>query len=210
MASRRTSLLLTAVVAMAVSAFIAQPAIAAPSPGPSVPTPPGAAAPTSSTVDPGGVSTVVASADWGTAGGKAWYRVNKGALIAAPTNASEVRTAPASTFCHEEISNVTLGGAGPAFRWSTEQICTGNFAPQSLKTQLWRSSWSGPRGYSAWSYTSLTWSTQLGPIYWSIICHVHAGYYDYYPVMQGTSSFGSGPVVRSANTLTQQPCGPNA
>lgn len=179
-----------------------------------MPTAAGAAAPVPSSVDPGGISTVVASADWGVTNGQSWYTVTSGVLVAPPPNSVAVAASNAtpavSTFCHEEISNVTLSGAGPAFRWTTEQICTGNFAPQSLKTQLWRSSWSGPRGYSSWAYSSLTWSTQLGPIYWSVGCHVHGGYYDYYPVMQGTSAFGSGPVVRSGNTLTQQPCGASA
>jgi hypothetical protein len=165
-------------------------------------------------------SNVVASADWGVANGVPWYHVTKGQLVAPPVFAADPtvvasadrgsRSAAASAACHEEISNVSYLQSPTRFAWRTEQICTGSFSPQWLKTQLWRSSWSGPRGYSGWGITSDTSSTQLGPISWGINCNSGKGYYDYYAVVQGHASFGYGPQVRSDNTLTSRNCGPTA
>jgi hypothetical protein len=163
--------------------------------------------------------TVLAAADWGVdTGGKPRVRVESGTLVERPANSTTISTvatargvdlAAPSWHCHEEIDGFNLGGAGPSFRWWTEQICTGAFKSQDLKTQLWRSSWSGPRGYGSWVYSDVTFGTQLGPLYWSIKCHVHAGYYDYYPVMRGYNTAGGwGPTVRSSRSVRHQPCGP--
>jgi hypothetical protein len=109
---------------------------------------------------------VLAAADWGVdASGKPWFRVGSGTLVERPSNlatfaavataARSARAAPA-WHCHEEIDGFYVGGAGPSFRWWTEQVCTGPFKRQDLKTQLWRSSWSGPRGYGPWEYSDVT------------------------------------------------------
>ena len=87
---------------------------------------------------------------------------------------------------------------------------TGFYGLQFVSTQMWRSSWSGPRGYSAWVSSHTTSAAVLGPIYWNVYCNNGKGYYDYYPVVQGYASrLGWGPTVRTSNDFHYD-CGPSA
>lgn len=78
---------------------------------------------------------------------------------------------------------------------------------------MWRSSWSGPRGYSSWStYPSggLSYANVI-TTYWYLGCNNGKGYYDYYPVVEGyATNIGTGPKVRSDNQLNHQDCGTSA
>jgi hypothetical protein len=70
-----------------------------------------------------------------------------------------------------------------------------------MQTQMWRSSWSGPRGYSNWAYTSVAYSDYVSED-WGIGCNNGKGTYTYYPVMKGWSAtIGTGPTVKSSNSL---------
>lgn len=158
------------------------------------------------------VSTVVASATWGISDGRPFVHVTKGQVMGDGTPqppASGTPTTPAASGnCTEEISNVSRHGG---FYWSTSQICSGHFGAQDMKTQMWRSSWSGPRGYGSWAYYPAKGLASQRSISrnWTLACNNGKGYYDYYPVMQGyASSLGSGPVIRSDNQLNHQDCGP--
>lgn len=162
----------------------------------------------------GQVSEVVASATWGIAGGKPFVKVTKGTVATPYRQSASIAdrsvVAAASGSCTEDISDVRRSGG---FYWSTSQICSGHFGAQDMKTQMWRSSWSGPRGYSSWAYYPAKGLYSRSKISrnWTIACHNGKGYYNYYPVMQGyASSLGSGPVIRSANQLNHQDCGPTA
>ena len=176
---------------------------------------------------------MVASADWGVANGKPWFHVTKGALVEPWRDASgqvvsdgvpvgvslqSVRrpsktkitrqSATATAACHEEISDLALNGL--TFSWTTEQTCSGLFINQRLQTQIWRSSWSGPRGYTTWTTSGTTTSSYLRQG-WTSNCNNGGGSYDYYGVMQGyATAIGWGPKVRSANTLNHFNCGPNS
>ncbi len=109
--------------------------------------------------------------------------------------------------CHEEIYDYYRNGN---FYWATKQTCTGFYGLQFVSTQMWRSSWSGPRGYSAWVSSHTTSAAVLGPICWNVYCNNGKGYYDYYPVVQGYASrLGWGPTVRTSNSLHYD-CGPSA
>ncbi|MGW3665636.1 hypothetical protein [Streptomyces sp. NPDC005141] len=71
---------------------------------------------------------------------------------------------------------------------------------------MWRSSWSGPRGYNNWHGTGLT-ANSFIDYGWSTDCNGGGGTYTYYPVMQGyASGIGWGPKTRSDNEL-RKGCG---
>jgi hypothetical protein len=73
-------------------------------------------------------------------------------------------------------------------------------------SQMWRSSWSGPRGYNNWHGTGLT-SNSFIDYGWSTDCNDGGGTYTYYLVMQGyASGIGWGPKPRSNNDL-RKGCG---
>ncbi|MFI6475433.1 hypothetical protein ACIBL5_34960 [Streptomyces sp. NPDC050516] len=79
----------------------------------------------------------------------------------------------------------------------TFQACTrSSFGSQKLQTQMWRSSWSGPRGYNDWHGTGST-TNRFIDYGWSTDCN-GGGTYTYYPVMQGyASGIGWGSKTRS-------------
>jgi len=106
--------------------------------------------------------------------------------------------------CSVYISDL---GLSSHFYWETAQFCSGAFGTQQIHTQIFRSSWSGPRGYGAWAYTPTTSSSTLD-YNWTIGCHSGGGYYNYYAVMYGyASGIGSSPATRSNNTLNSRNCG---
>jgi len=74
--------------------------------------------------------------------------------------------------------------------------------------QFWRSSWSGPRGYSAWQSSSYS-GSPTQDLHWFTRCNVGNGSYDYeqvaYPIINQVSN--SGGKVRSQNLLKHQNCG---
>ncbi|MFF7982011.1 hypothetical protein ACFZDK_23260 [Streptomyces sp. NPDC007901] len=91
-------------------------------------------------------------------------------------------------------------------QWETSQACRGSFGSQKLQTQMWRSLWSGPRGYDNWHGTGLT-SNSFIDYGWSTDCNDGGGTYTYCPVMQGyVSGIGWGPKTRSNNDL-RKGCG---
>jgi hypothetical protein len=195
-------------IAVSVGALLitlAPPALAG---GSTAPVPVGAAA------SAGHISKVVASATWGVSNGKPFVKITKGTIVGhykpSALKVDHANVPAASGNCTEDISNVTRSGG---FYWSTSQICSGHFGAQDMKTQMWRSSYSGPRGYTSWAYypASGLYSRSSISQNWTIACNNGRGYYDYYPVMQGyASSLGSGPVIRSGNQLNHQDCGPTA
>lgn len=116
--------------------------------------------------------------------------------------------ASATAICSVYISDVSFHGAGAGawFQWETSQACSGSFGSQSLQTQMWRSSWSGPRGYNNWHGRGQT-SNSFIDYGWSTDCNDGGGTYTYYPVMQGyASGIGWGPTTRSNNDL-RKGCG---
>lgn len=91
------------------------------------------------------------------------------------------------------------------FQWETSQWCSGAFGQQYQRTQMWRSSWSGPRGYGGWGTTAFT-TDYHQSAKWTVRCG-NGGTYDYYPVVEGyASAIGYSPTVRSDNQLRRQ-CG---
>ncbi|WP_329127246.1 hypothetical protein [Streptomyces sp. NBC_01465] len=83
----------------------------------------------------------------------------------------------------------------------TSQACSGSFGTQKLKTQMWRNSWSGQRGYSGWATTGSTASSFID-YRWSSDCNDGGGTYTYYPVVQSyASGIGWAPTTRSDNEL---------
>ncbi|MGW3913032.1 hypothetical protein ACWEBX_16135 [Streptomyces sp. NPDC005070] len=121
------------------------------------------------------------------------------------------RAAPATAGCSVYISDVSFHGAGAGawFQWETSQACSGSFGSfgsQKLQSQMWRSSWSGPRGYNDGHGTGLT-SNSFIDYGWSTDCNDGGGTDTYYPVMQGDASgIGWGPKTRSDNEL-RKGCG---
>ena len=163
---------------------------------------------------------VIASADWGVgADGQPWFVVNKGQLIDAPAGAKQLPAKPptdtarvaAAAGCHEEITEFELDGI-TEFSWFTEQICTGTFGVQDLSTQIRRSSWRGLLNYTNWS----TYPEEPSPnpyisSYWTVGCNWEHGFYDYVGIIKGwAEGVGSGPTVRTENTIEQADCGPTA
>ncbi|MFI1800569.1 hypothetical protein ACH427_24880 [Streptomyces sp. NPDC020379] len=144
-----------------------------------------------------------------------WGKTTKGERYSFTYKAGETKpsgpAAPAAASCSLYISDVSFHGAGASsyFQWETSQTCSGSFGAQKLQTQMWRSSWSGPRGYNNWHGTGLT-SNQFIDFGWSTDCHDGGGTYTYYPVMQGyASGIGWGPKTRSNNDL-REGCGTRA
>ncbi|WP_129308948.1 hypothetical protein [Streptomyces sp. L2] len=141
-----------------------------------------------------------------------WGRTANGELYSFTYKAGEAKPAghavPAAASCSVYISDVSFHGAGAGawFQWETSQACSGSFGSQKLQTQMWRSSWSGPRGYNNWHGTGLT-SNNFIDYGWSTDCNDGGGTYTYYPVMQGyASGIGWGPKTRSNNDL-RKGCG---
>lgn len=117
------------------------------------------------------------------------------------------RKIAAAAHCSIYISDVKFHGAGAGawFQWETSQICSGNYGWQYIRTQMWRSSWSGPRGYTPWHQSPKTTKSTVD-YGWSADCNDGGGTYTYYPVMKGVASFGSSPTTRSDNDLRKN-CG---
>jgi hypothetical protein len=141
-----------------------------------------------------------------------WGKTTKGERYSLTYKAGEPKpagpAAPAAASCSVYISDVSFHGAGAGawFQWETSQACSGSFGSQKLQTQMWRSSWSGPRGYNNWHGTGLT-SNSFIDYGWSTDCNDGGGTYTYYPVMQGyASGIGWGPKTRSNNDL-RKGCG---
>ncbi|WP_158717032.1 hypothetical protein [Streptomyces rimosus] len=136
-----------------------------------------------------------------------WGKTTDGKLYSFTYKAGEAKPAvPATPSVY--ISDVSFHGAGAStyFQWVTSQACSGSFGSQKLQTQMWRSSWSGPRGYNNWHGTGLT-SRSFIDYGWSTDCNDGGGTYTYYPVMQGyASGIGWGPKTRSDNEL-RKGCG---
>lgn len=119
------------------------------------------------------------------------------------SSSSETMTAASAT-CTVYISDVYVAYNND-FKWETNQFCSGSFGQQYHRTQMWRSSWSGPRGYGGWGTTPLTTATSQ-PRTWTIRCG-SGGTYDYYPVIEGyASAIGYSPTTRSNNQLRRS-CG---
>lgn len=144
-----------------------------------------------------------------------WGKTKDGELYSFTYKAGEAKPAtpagPAAASCSVYISDVSFHGAGAGawFQWETSQACSGSFGSQKLQTQMWRSSWSGPRGYNNWHGTGLT-SNNFIDYGWSTDCNDGGGTYTYYPVMQGyASGIGWGPKTRSDNDL-RKGCGTRA
>ncbi|MER5386303.1 hypothetical protein ABT040_39735 [Streptomyces sp. NPDC002688] len=142
--------------------------------------------------------------EWGkTKGGKSYSFT-----YTAGETKSGAPAAAAAARCSVYISDVSFHGSGASawFQWETSQACSGSFGSQKLQTQMWRSSWSGPRGYNNWHGTGLT-SNSFIDYGWSTDCNDGGGTYTYYPVMQGyASGIGWGPKTRSDNEL-RKGCG---
>ncbi|MFD3647509.1 hypothetical protein ACFWVT_10585 [Streptomyces cyaneofuscatus] len=100
-------------------------------------------------------------------------------------------------------------GANAWFSWVTSQVCSGSYGSQRIETQMWRSSWSGPRGYDIWRKTKSTTKSFID-YGWSVDCNDGGGTYTYYPVMKGfATGVGSSPTTRADNELRKN-CGTKA
>ena len=125
----------------------------------------------------------------------------------APAAALSPSGAQAGT-CSLYISNTWLNRTA-TFENETSQTGSGFYGAAYQLYQVWRSSWSGPRGYSAWGNSATT-TAPYQDIYWNTRCHWGGGTYDYYGVIQGyASQLGWGPQVMAENTL-RKPCGDTA
>jgi hypothetical protein len=160
------------------------------------------------TVDGHSVVKGTTIGEWGkTKDGKPFsytYRAGDAKPESAPPGEAAAR-------CSVYISDVSFHGAGASayFQWETSQVCSGSFGSQKLETQMWRSSWSGPRGYDVWHGTRSTTSSFID-YGWSVDCNDGGGTYTYYPVMKGyASGIGWGPTTRADNEL-RKGCGTNA
>ena len=123
---------------------------------------------------------------------------------AAQTTAASVSPAATAASCTETLTGFTY--STKTFSWNTDQVCTGAFGEQNQTTQMWRSSWSGPRGYGNWAATALT-AANIKTYYRNIACNSGKGKYVYYPVMQGyATNIGWGPEVKSAYSLGKFDC----
>ncbi|MFE7774478.1 hypothetical protein ACFU5O_11340 [Streptomyces sp. NPDC057445] len=142
-----------------------------------------------------------------------WGKTKDGELFSYTYKAGEAKpagapAAPAAARCSVYISDVKFlgGGANAWFQWETSQVCSGSFGTQKLQTQMWRSSWSGPRGYNNWRSSRST-TNNFIDYGWSSDCNDGGGTYTYYPVMKGyASGIGWGPTTRSDNEL-RKGCG---
>ncbi|MET4668862.1 hypothetical protein ABID94_001725 [Streptomyces sp. PvR018] len=146
--------------------------------------------------------------EWGkTASGESYsftYRAGE----AKPDNG---KAAAAAAKCSIYISDVSFRGSGANawFSWETSQVCSGSYGSQRIETQMWRSSWSGPRGYDVWHGTKSTTKSFID-YGWSVDCNDGGGTYTYYPVMKGfATGVGSSPTTRADNELRKN-CGTNA
>jgi hypothetical protein len=121
------------------------------------------------------------------------------------------KVAAAAAKCSIYISDVSFRGSGAnaCFSWETSQVCSGSYGSQRIETQMWRSSWSGPRGYDVWHGTKSTTKSFID-YGWSVDCNDGGGTYTYYPVMKGfATGVGSSPTTRADNELRKN-CGTNA
>lgn len=187
------------VLAMVAAAVVAAPASATPNPTPAARV----------TIDGHEVVKGTTVGEWGKTKDGTTFSYTYIAGEAKPAEAAP--SAAAAAICSVYISDVAFYGAGASayFQWETSQACSGSYGSQKLQTQMWRSSWSGPRGYDSWHGTSSTTSSFID-YGWSVDCNDGAGTYDYYPVMQGyASGIGWGPKTRADNQLRKN-CGTNA
>lgn len=142
-----------------------------------------------------------------------WGKTEDGELFsytykAGTTKPTAAPTSLVTARCSVYISDVQFlgGGANAWFQWETSQACSGSFGSQKLETQMWRSSWSGPRGYHDWRGTRSTTNSFID-YGWSSDCNDGGGTYTYYPVMKGyASGIGWGPTTRADNEL-RKGCG---
>lgn len=121
------------------------------------------------------------------------------------------KVAAAAAKCSIYISDVSFRGSGANawFTWETSQVCSGSYGSQRIETQMWRSSWSGPRGYDVWHGTKSTTKSFID-YGWSVDCNDGGGTYTYYLVMKGfATGVGSSPTTRADNELRKN-CGTNA
>ncbi|MEE1733741.1 hypothetical protein PUR33_31935 [Streptomyces sp. BE282] len=146
--------------------------------------------------------------EWGmTASGESYsftYRAGE----AKPDNG---KAAAAAAKCSIYISDVSFRGSGANawFSWETSQVCSGSYGSQRIETQMWRSSWSGPRGYDVWHGTKSTTKSFID-YGWSVDCNDGGGTYTYYRVMKGfATGVGSSPTTRADNELRKN-CGTDA
>jgi len=200
--SRRWRLTAAVAAAFAASLIMVPSAAAAGSPTGPAGSPSG-----SGTSATGGVSV-----QWGITSGKAWYQVLRGSSADVSvgagltklnaSNAADVAAATTAT-CTLTISDVTFNGH---FSWETSQFCSGAYGLQQMHTRMERSSWSGYRAYSAWSYTPET-SDAFLDYYWSYGCNSTSGTYNYRAVVYGwASGIGSSPLTIS-NNAPRETCG---
>ncbi|MFJ4013876.1 hypothetical protein [Streptomyces sp. NPDC090026] len=188
------------VLTLAAAAVVAAPAASA-APGP-VPV-------THVTIDGHDVVKGTTVGEWGKRTDGTTFSYTYVAGEPEPTEA--VPAAAAAARCSVYISDVSFRGAGAGayFQWETSQACSGSYGSQKLQTQMWRSSWSGPRGYDSWKSTPSTTGNFID-YGWSVDCNDGGGTYTYYPVMKGyASGIGWGPTTRSDNELRKS-CGTNA
>ena len=120
---------------------------------------------------------------------------------------SKITATPAVTAVYTEyISDLSKQNGNYPFCWETSQTCSGPFGDQYMATQMWHSSYSGPRGYGGWAYDGPSPNSFISQN-WSIGCNYGTGYYTYYPVMYGwATNVGQGPTIRSDNQLNAH-CG---
>lgn len=108
--------------------------------------------------------------------------------------------------CEIYVSDLWLSGG--TITGETVNTCVGSFSYQYIGEQTWRSSWSGWRGYDAWSWTPDEYGQPQIDYYWYIGCN-GPGTYDYIQVAYGAPDGVAGPQTRSLNSQ-RWACGANA
>lgn len=126
---------------------------------------------------------------------------------AAP-NAAQASPAAGSPYsCTLYVGDLALQGGD--ISGGTVLTCIGTLSSETIEQQFWRSSWSGYRGYSAWTefYPGNGRASQLN-VEWYTNCNSNAGWYNYmqvaYPIINGASL---SPTVYSDSTPSWN-CGP--
>ncbi|MGH3155469.1 MAG: hypothetical protein ACRDNF_02665, partial [Streptosporangiaceae bacterium] len=100
------------------------------------------------------MSNIGAEAVWGVKNGKRFMHLIKGRVVG-KYSLKEIKLARTERAygCTEYISNVSKVNGNNPFTWVTQQTCNPGFGYQWMSTQMWRSSYRGPVGYSGWSST---------------------------------------------------------
>jgi hypothetical protein len=114
-----------------------------------------------------------------------------------------------TTACYEVMGNISKALGNVPFYWTIQQTCHGSYYEQNMSTQLWRSSYRGPLGYSSW-VISHGYLEDFIDQTWKDNCNWDTGNYKYNSAGQGwAEGIGFGPIITSPNFVNTANCGGN-